>query len=399
MFFSPVNGAAELKQTVSVSRPARKTALIDCIYSSGCYEYIHWYQKKEGEPFKRVMYMKLTDGSQKSDPGYGDFKSEKSGSNFMLKIPDLQSHHAATYHCACWDYHINGAADLQQKMTVTRSTGKTALIECVYTSNCRFYIHWYQKTENEAFKRIQYIDISDGTPKNDPGHDDLKAEKRGSNMVLLKIPDLKTQHSATYYCACWITGGTSGGGYYYIKIFGSGTKLVVTGDSPKPPKVTLYSPSEPKDRKITLLCNARDMMPDIVRFEWSIGDKAAQGEVLEQVDPGKGVTSMLIIDEKKAGDSKYSCKVKHEIEVPPAERGFSEDEPVKPTQKSSQKPSATCPTKQGGLQKFEMLEVTPGLRLFVWTYTSMIVKSVVYFIAVCVLLYQRRAEAKLAPTT
>lgn len=94
------------------------------------------------------------------------------------------------------------AEKLQQKLFVTKPAAKLALIECKFSESCRSYVHWYQKKEGEI-KRILFVDINDGTPKTSPGFEYLKSDRNGAQSFLLKIPELKPEHSATYYCACW----------------------------------------------------------------------------------------------------------------------------------------------------------------------------------------------------
>ncbi|KAL2097706.1 hypothetical protein ACEWY4_006913 [Coilia grayii] len=94
------------------------------------------------------------------------------------------------------------AVDLNQKISVTAVSGTSVSIDCTYGTGCGSYIHWYQKKEEEGFKRINYIKISDGTLY--PGADkDFKAEKKKDNVFTLKISNLKNAHIAVYYCACW----------------------------------------------------------------------------------------------------------------------------------------------------------------------------------------------------
>lgn len=92
-------------------------------------------------------------------------------------------------------------------MAVVKSETKTVYIDCHFPSDCVSYIHWYQQKEKETLKRILYASINDGTTYNDANADSFKIDKKGSNMAL-KIHSVKKEHSAKYYCACWISGGT-----------------------------------------------------------------------------------------------------------------------------------------------------------------------------------------------
>jgi len=102
-----------------------------------------------------------------------------------------------------------GAGDLQQKISLTKAEEKLAIIDCHFTSDCRYYIHWYQQKEGEPLKRILYANINDGSSQNDAGFESIKSEKKTSNHFALKITKLKKEHSAMYYCACWIWSGSS----------------------------------------------------------------------------------------------------------------------------------------------------------------------------------------------
>lgn len=103
-----MDSAAELRQKILTTKPATKTAIIECTFSSECYFYIHWYQKKDGETLKRVQRVKISDGSFENEPGFEFLKSErKERDQFVLKIPNLKMEHSATYHCACWDASVH----------------------------------------------------------------------------------------------------------------------------------------------------------------------------------------------------------------------------------------------------------------------------------------------------
>lgn len=95
----------------------------------------------------------------------------------------------------------------------------------------------------------------------------------------------------------------------------------LTGSSTKVPKVSVYPVSKPQlNGKRVLLCQARGMIPDLVKFTWQAEDQSGKrvdlkdSEQLEQRDEGQEVkiTSMLIVDQQKVKTSKFTCYVKHE---------------------------------------------------------------------------------------
>uniref|UniRef100_A0AAQ6IHP4 Ig-like domain-containing protein n=1 Tax=Anabas testudineus TaxID=64144 RepID=A0AAQ6IHP4_ANATE len=108
---------------------------------------------------------------------------------------------------------VSMAAQLvQDDLTLTRRVGQTVLFSCEGTGQCgSSYVWWYQKKETETFKAILYINRNNGkTYKsyNHPQEDDFSAENKGNNCEL-KIEKVKLDHSASYYCSCWIRGSHS----------------------------------------------------------------------------------------------------------------------------------------------------------------------------------------------
>ncbi|XP_067092774.1 immunoglobulin lambda-like polypeptide 5 [Osmerus mordax] len=106
-------------------------------------------------------------------------------------------------------------------------------------------------------------------------------------------------------------------------VFGPGTRLYVTDNHVKKPKVTAYqAPKNQTNKRTTLLCQASDMFPDLVTFSWKMEREdgwlvevpEAEREELEQREDGR-VTSVIIIKNEDAKSKKYSCTVKHEVAV------------------------------------------------------------------------------------
>jgi len=92
----------KLQQKISSTKSKDKTVVIDCRFPSNCIRYIHWYQLKEGQTLKRILYSSIADGSTYNDVGFESFKVDKKHENLALKIPELKKVHSAMYYCACW---------------------------------------------------------------------------------------------------------------------------------------------------------------------------------------------------------------------------------------------------------------------------------------------------------
>lgn len=88
----------------------------------------------------------------------------------------------------------------------------------------------------------------------------------------------------------------------------------------KRPQVSVYPVSNPQENgKVVLLCQARCMFPNLVRFTWQAeyqsGRKVKLKDVeqLEQRDEDQiQITSMLIVDKKKAMSNDFICTVRHD---------------------------------------------------------------------------------------
>ncbi|KAG9329116.1 hypothetical protein JZ751_007608 [Albula glossodonta] len=107
--FLVIEAQSVTQKKASWTKSKGKSVIFDCEatgLSSG--DYVHWYQKKEGEPFKRVLYISSGTGSTTKDndhPQNADFSGGKSGNAYKLKISNIKMIHAGTYYCACWFYH------------------------------------------------------------------------------------------------------------------------------------------------------------------------------------------------------------------------------------------------------------------------------------------------------
>ncbi|MED6257837.1 hypothetical protein ATANTOWER_032226 [Ataeniobius toweri] len=131
--------------------------------------------------------------------------------------------------------------------------------------------------------------------------------------------------SEVFVSESYTVGGSGGSGESnnYL-IFGSGTKLYVTGDKVKPPEVNLYSVTSEyqQEKKQPLLCVASGMFPPVIRFSWRrqkengpLEDLApADGEHVELREAGR-ISSIWVVHQDPLYKYEYSCSVKHEGQV------------------------------------------------------------------------------------
>eukprot|EP00063_Salmo_salar_P041698 XP_014016533.1 PREDICTED: uncharacterized protein LOC106580237 [Salmo salar] len=238
---------------------------------------------------------------------------------------------------------------LDQDISWTRKKGEVVSFSCKDYDRCKTFLLWFQKKEGETFTYILAIFKDDCTIFDNiefPQKDDFSAMRKKNNCDL-KIQSVKVSHSATYYCACWVSG--------------------THNNHVRKPKVTVYPASNPESNgKTTLICLARDMFPDLVKISWKMEDEygqtvevsKAETEQLEQREEGQ-TTSMIIIDKENAYKNKYRCYVEHE----------------------------------GDPQDVDMLKdpfsFMCSLNLASLVYTVMIVKSMVYCCGLSLLLHHR----------
>ncbi|XP_062848915.1 uncharacterized protein LOC134311241 [Trichomycterus rosablanca] len=325
---------------------------------------------------------------------------------------------------------VSGLRLEQNDFLLTRQERKSVYIHCKVTDLTTTYVHWYQKTDDEALRRILYISSS-GQLVPDTGHPNhkdfiVKKDPTDPNVYNLRIESLKKRHTGVYYCAAW--GGShsdtserleSSSDHFVfvlevntvgVKVFSSGTRLYVTDSQKRAPETSVYSASSQKENgKDLLLCQANKMFPDIVKFTWEVQDQngvkkelSNEEEVLEQRDETDGVqiTSMVIVDKNKVKNNQFTCRVQHDDK--PKDLIIPKDK----TPAIQTPNSKTCPT-QGPQKEIQQLpekplitgssELSRSLYLFSVSYVMLLLKNLLYFCTISVLLYKRRSADKKTP--
>ncbi|KAI5627901.1 immunoglobulin lambda-1 light chain-like isoform X2, partial [Silurus asotus] len=280
-------------------------------------------------------------------------------------------------------------------------------------------IHWYRQKPGEALQRILYFaaGATKATLETEFSHrfSGGKIDKTFS----LTITGVTEEDVANYYCALY-RGDTVT--HYPFQL--SGTRLYVSDKVFVSPKVSAYPVSRPQGENRVLLCEARGMFPDMVKFNWKMEDQSGKkvdlndNEKLEQRDEGQEVklTSMLIVNKEKVKTNKFTCSVQYEskeqsVDIPRSQQQgnsiitlkllntlFSDDEKpatVKPcpTPKAKEQKQAEKEEEVEEMEKptYGVTELKHSLNLFSVTYVILLLKNVLYFCTVSVLLYKRNA--------
>ncbi|KAI5104036.1 hypothetical protein C0J45_5662 [Silurus meridionalis] len=210
-----------------------KSVYISCEVTGLSTDYVHWYQKKEDEAFKRILYAKKNSKPvpETNHPDAKDFDVLTQNNNYDLKITNVKKRHSGVYYCASWDsttvtviihsvyknpdglqfytsitarpgalksakirvYYkqitmflaiyavlfslvteaVLGVILEQKDLFITKEEGKSMYISCTVKQLSTTYVHWYQKKEGEALRRILYV--SDGSkPVHDTSHPEAK---------------------------------------------------------------------------------------------------------------------------------------------------------------------------------------------------------------------------------
>uniref|UniRef100_A0A4W4HNM3 Immunoglobulin domain-containing protein n=1 Tax=Electrophorus electricus TaxID=8005 RepID=A0A4W4HNM3_ELEEL len=96
----------------SVTKAEKKSAFISCTVTNlNDSNYVHWYQQKDGEPFKRILYINkggINIIRDRNHPEASEFTVKQEQLNvYILKVDRVKQSHSAVYYCACWDTSVH----------------------------------------------------------------------------------------------------------------------------------------------------------------------------------------------------------------------------------------------------------------------------------------------------
>ncbi|KAF7706127.1 hypothetical protein HF521_019381 [Silurus meridionalis] len=208
------------QKDLSMTKEVGKSVYISCNVTGLSSEYLHWYQKKEDKALIRILYVKRN-SKPAHDNNLPDAKDFDTRLQFYTSITArpgaLKSAKIRVYYKQITMFLaiyavlfslvtevVLGVTLEQKDLSMTKEEEKSLYISCNVKGLTTSYVHWYQKKEGEAFKRILYVKTgSPAVPDNShPEAKDFDVRIQSDNYDL-KIANLKKSHSAVYYCASW----------------------------------------------------------------------------------------------------------------------------------------------------------------------------------------------------
>ncbi|NWV22318.1 IGK protein, partial [Origma solitaria] len=252
-------------------------------------------------------------------------------------------------------------------------------------------IHWYQQKEGKAPERLLFfsggkVTVESGFQANRYMVERISVQKR----CVLTIKDVIPDDDATYYCAYWDPHCDRNSKIinYYNKMFGSGTKLVVSEKRSSPPANSEIL-QEKHENQIMYVCLIEKFYPEVIRVTWTdeekdITDNVVKGDAWQSTKEDEySIASWLTVPAENK-DKKYYCKYEHE-----------EKKDSLPTQVDSMK---TIPQEEGcktvfntgNLILFCLIFVTDQLmhRTAYLVYIILLLKSSMYYLIVLFFIYR-----------
>uniref|UniRef100_UPI00320C01E8 W6-10 mouse Fab heavy chain n=1 Tax=Mus musculus TaxID=10090 RepID=UPI00320C01E8 len=129
------------------------------------------------------------------------------------------------------------------------------------------------------------------------------------NQVFLKIANVDTADTATYYCARI-------GEDYFLDVWGKGTTVTVSSASTKGPSVFPLAPSSKSTSGGTaaLGCLVKDYFPEPVTVSWNSGALTSGVHTFPAVLQSSGLyslSSVVTVPSSSLGTQTYICNVNH----------------------------------------------------------------------------------------
>nr|XP_046272105.1 immunoglobulin lambda-1 light chain-like isoform X1 [Scatophagus argus] len=207
---------------------------------------------------------------------------------------------------------VSGVVVLTQKPpVVTLRTGETATMDCNLGTVTGSSAFWYKQIPGGVPQFVLYFHHSYSTPYYGSGFSSPKftSTHQSQTDYRLIINNVEEGDSAVYYCNTWDDSAKE-------RVFGQGTKLIVTSSSLPAPVLTVLPPSraELQSNKATLVCLSSQSVP-FADVSWlAAGSPVSSGistsTPVQKADHTFQISSYLDIQASDWNmDKVYTCKV------------------------------------------------------------------------------------------
>ncbi|NXQ05638.1 IGA2 protein, partial [Vidua macroura] len=175
-------------------------------------------------------------------------------------------------------------------------------------------VHWYRQLPGEPPKRILYESAGAPVFENNNDRNRFQVQNDPTPFVYnLMINSLTPRDSGIYYCAYWLYYSIIG---YYNKVFGSGTKLIVSEKGSSPPANSEILKKK-HENQIVYICLIEKFYPEVLRVTWTkdgkeVTDNVVRGDTWQSTKEDEySIASWLTVPAESEGKN-YYCKYEHE---------------------------------------------------------------------------------------
>ncbi|XP_035173389.1 TCR gamma alternate reading frame protein isoform X2 [Oxyura jamaicensis] len=270
----------------------------------------------------------------------------------------------------------------QSSVSITKPESKTVLITCHISipDFDKAFIHWYRKRPGAAPERVAYM-ASRLFLENEADGGKFSIEKDlDKSVCTLTVSKVTQQDAATYYCARWDAD---------VKIFGSGTKLIVSDKGNSKPDSSEILQTKHKDQ-LLYVCLIENFYPEVIRVQWvdeadkEVTENVVKGDIWKSTNDKYSISTWLTLPANTTNKN-YYCKYEHE----------SQENFKLHIHDSSETPSQEeyCSKYSGNSTVFYKDYLMHRAAHLV--YLVLLLKSSMYYVIVLFFIYRTRTPAKL----
>ncbi|XP_065608824.1 immunoglobulin kappa light chain-like [Cyrtonyx montezumae] len=295
---------------------------------------------------------------------------------------------AALVATTSWSYGFTWEIPIQSPVSITKSQGSIRL-QCNFEDFSGNFdktaIHWYQQKENKTLMRMTYF-TSGATVVDDSfqRHRYMIQTVSRQKLCILTIRNVLPDDAASYYCAYWDE--------YYYKVFGSGTKLIVSDKGNSAP-AHFEILRERHKNELVYVCLIEKFYPGVIRVKWideankEVTQNVVTGDVWKSAEEETYSVSSWLSVPLENKNKKYFCSYEHE----------SKEDSLS-TQASSESSSQEqdCGTEHGNGTVFNRDHLTHKAAQLV--YIVLLLKSFMYYVIILFFFFKYRTRTAAKPS-